>query len=117
MVSYCDLFLNPDLATGDKLIRLRATWVYGFEWTYLSNSACPNQPRTWIELADENSECPASKKNLKKLGHNTVNKPANVVMLGYLRRGGGTNINGSGYQYTFVVTCLENFKTLPGRVH
>ena len=114
-ISYCDLFSHPDLATGDKLIRLRATWIYGFEWTYLSNSACTNQPKTWIEFADESSQCPATKKNLRKLGNKNINKPADVVMLGYLRRGGGTNINGYGYQYTFVVTCLENFKTSAGR--
>ena len=107
-VPYCDLFRETSTSANSRLIRTYATWHYGFEWTFLLDDACPDL-RAWVEFASEDQRCAATAKNLKKLGHKDVNKPATVTMVGHLRGGGG---NSGGYEYTFVVTCLESFKTI-----
>jgi len=109
-ISYCELFQHPDLYPQGRLVRLKARWTYGFEWSYLSDPACANQPRAGVALVDEDKLCDASKKNFRKLGHKPVNKPANVIVIGKLRKGGGN----PGDEYTFVITCLESFKTISG---
>ena len=107
-ISYCDLFRQTDASANSEMVRIHATWNYGFEWTFLFDAACPNQ-RAWVEFVPEEKRCGAFAKNLKKLGHKDVNKPASVTMVGKLREGGG---NSGGYKYTFVVTCIESFKTI-----
>lgn len=114
-VSYCELFRNPGRYPAGEQVRIRATWTYGFEWSYLSDRECLNEPRAMFELADEDKLCAASKKNIKKINHKGFNSKADVIVVGKLHDCGGCGHMGS-YHYQFVVTCFESYKTVPPNV-
>src|SRR6266853_6576976 len=66
-VSYCELIRNPNLY-AEKLVRVKATWEYGFEMSDLYDPECLGKDHAaWIEMADEDQLCAVAKKNLKKL--------------------------------------------------
>ena len=113
-ISYCDLFRKTDQIPIGKPIRIRATWTHGFEWSYLSDRDCLDQPKAWVEFVDDDKLCPASKSNLKKMTDGFDNK-ADVIVTGELRDGGGYGHMGA-YRYKFVVTCLESYKKIPTNV-
>ncbi len=110
-VSYCELVRNPR-SYADTLVRVRATWVYGFEITALYDIACLDRDnRAWFETLDEDKLCSASKKNFNKLKKEGFAK-ADVIVVGKLYSGerfGHLN----GYNYKFVVSCLESAKQIP----
>src|SRR6266850_687265 len=96
-VSYCELFRNLD-RYSKKQIRLKATWTYGFEWSYLSDRECLDQPKAMVELADADDLCAASKSNLKKINHKRFDNKAEITVVGELRDCGGCG-HMSGYRY------------------
>ncbi|HYR74342.1 MAG TPA: hypothetical protein VEM96_00745 [Pyrinomonadaceae bacterium] len=110
-VSYCDLFRKTDQYPAGQPVRVRATWTHGFEWSYLSDRECLDQPKAWVEFVADDELCSASKPNLKKMTQGFDNK-ADVVVVGKLEGGGGYGHMGA-YRYKFVVTCLESYKTIP----
>jgi hypothetical protein len=107
-VSYCELIRNSNLYVG-KMVRVRATWEYGFEWTFLYDRECLNKNnRAWVEFENEDELCSASKKNLKKLKDKGFTNKADVIMVGKLSGPeGGRKYGDGGYSFQFVVTCLE----------
>ena len=113
-VPYCDLVRNPEMY-ADRLVRVHATWVYGFEITALYDAACLDRDnRAWFETLDEDKLCPASKHNFNKLKKEGFAK-ADVTVVGKLysgRRFGHEN----GYNFKFEVTCLESAKQIPFNV-
>ena len=110
-VSYCDLVRNPS-AYADKLIRVHATWVYGFEITALYDAACLDRDnRAWFETVDEDQLCPTSKKNFRKLKKEGFAK-ADVTVVGKLYSGHRFG-HENGYNFKFVVSCLERAKQIP----
>jgi hypothetical protein len=113
-VSYCELFRNPSRYQAGEQLRIKATWTYGFEWSYLSDGECLSDPQAMFELADEDKLCAASKKNIKKINHEFNNR-ADVIVVGKLRDCGGCGHMAS-YHYQFVVTCFESYKTIPADV-
>ena len=54
-MKFCELMQYPDKYNG-KLVKVRATWVYGFEWSYLHCLGC--EGRVWLDTSglDERSE-------------------------------------------------------------
>jgi hypothetical protein len=109
-VFYCELIRDPNLYEG-KLVRVAATWNYGFEWSYLYHRDCiGRENKAWVEFVDEDKGCERTKKVSKKLKDKFDNK-ADIVAVGTLQGGGG--YGDGGYQYQFVITCLEEAKQTP----
>jgi hypothetical protein len=54
-ISFCELLRHPEKYNG-QLVKVRATWVYGFEWSYLHCLDCDG--RVWLNTSelDEQSE-------------------------------------------------------------
>lgn len=103
---YCVLLKHPGVHKG-KLIRLNATWQFGFETTLLCDRECPEQPGAWLEFADEKELCPETSKNRSAPGQS--DKEADVTVVGRLY-GPGRYGHLGDYQFKFVVVCLEKIK-------
>ncbi|HEV2915073.1 MAG TPA: hypothetical protein VGX92_17480 [Pyrinomonadaceae bacterium] len=110
-ISYCELIQNASQYPNQQQVRVKATWNYGFEWTYLYDRECMNLPKAWVEFVDEDSLCAASKRSLKKMNPRRFDNKADVVIVGQLHDCGGCGHMGN-YQYKFIVTCLENYKKI-----
>ena len=54
-VKFCELMRDPERYNG-KLVKVRATWIYGYEWSYLHCLDCGD--RVWLDTSalDEQSE-------------------------------------------------------------
>ena len=54
-MKFCELMQNPGAYNG-KTVKVRATWIYGFEWSYLHCLGCDG--RVWLDTStlDERSE-------------------------------------------------------------
>ena len=110
-ISYCELLREPSLYQG-KLVRVAATWHYGFEWSYLYHRECMSRGnKAWVEFVDEDESCPQTKKLSKRLKDDFDNK-ADVVAVGTLAVGRGYGHMGA-YQYQFTIKCLEKAKQVP----
>jgi hypothetical protein len=103
-VGFCEVLRNPESYRG-KLIRIQATWQWGFEWSFLYDRNCmERRNRAGIEILDEENLCQGSKKKLKRLPEKFNNK-ADVRLVGRLSP--GTN----EYHFKFVVSCVEDAHT------
>jgi hypothetical protein len=113
-ISYCELLREPNLYQG-KLVRIAATWNYGFEWSYLYHRECMEQRnKAWVEFVDDEEGCPQTEKVSKRLKDGFDNK-ADVVAVGTLSGGGGYR-HMNGYKYQFTIKCLEKAKQIPADV-
>ena len=113
-ISFCEILREPNLYQG-KLVRVAATWKYGFEWSYLYHHECMSQGnKAWVEFVDEEEECPQTDKVSKRL-KNGFDKKADVVAVGTLAAGGGYG-HLNGYRYQFTIKCLERAKQIPVNV-
>ena len=61
-VKFCDLLRNHAPYNG-KEVTVRASYRYGFEWSYLYCLDCPDQDHVWLEFSDDLDD--ASQKALK----------------------------------------------------
>lgn len=105
-LGYCVLLEHASVHVG-KLVRLNATWQFGFETTLLNDRTCPQQPVAWLEFADEKALCPQTRKNRSAPGQS--DKEADVTVVGRLH-GPGRYGHLGDYQFKFVVACLEKIK-------
>ena len=105
-LSYCALVKAPDLYSG-KLVRVKASWQFGFETTSLNDRSCPEQLPAWLEFADEKELCAKTEKNRSLPGQS--DKEADVTVVGKLY-GPGRYGHLGDYQFKFVVVCLEEIK-------
>jgi hypothetical protein len=105
-LSYCALLKSPSRYDG-KLIRVKASWQFGFETTFLYDRLCPEQPKAWLEFVDDKDTCPETKKNRGAPGKN--DKEADVTVTGRLYGPGRYGHLGS-YEFKFVVVCMEEIK-------
>lgn len=105
-ISYCALLKNPKLYSG-KTVRIKAVWQFGFETTSLQDRQCIDQPKAWLEFADEKQLCPETKKN--RTLPKQSDKEADVTVTGRLY-GSGRYGHLGDYQFKFVVECMENIK-------
>jgi hypothetical protein len=105
-LSYCDLLKFHSRYAG-KLVRIKASWQFGFERTFLYDRECSQQPKAWLEFVDDKDACPRSKKNRDAPGKH--DKEADVTVAGKLY--GPSRYGHLGaYEYKFVVVCLEEIK-------
>jgi hypothetical protein len=103
-IGFCEVLRNPESYRG-KLIRIQATWQWGFEWSFLYDRNCMERGnRAGIEILDEENLCPGSKKKLKRLPEKFNNK-ADVRLVGRLSPGANE------YHFKFVVSCMEEAHT------
>lgn len=107
-VSYCGILKDPKAYTG-KLVRIKAVWQFGFEITSLYDRKCREKPQAWLEFADEKHLCPETNRNLSIPGRS--DKEAEVTVTGRLY-GPGRYGHLGGYQFKFVVVCLEKVKVI-----
>jgi hypothetical protein len=60
-MTFCELIQHPEKYNG-QLVKVRATWIYGYEWTYLHCLDCDAQ--VWLETEQLDEE---SKKAIKHM--------------------------------------------------
>jgi hypothetical protein len=48
-VTFCDLLNNPERYNG-RVVTVRATYKYGYEWSYLYCLSCRDKGRVWLEF-------------------------------------------------------------------
>jgi hypothetical protein len=106
IISYCDLLKDQKLYDG-KLVRLKASWRFGFETTCLYDPQCSELPKAWLEFGDEKDLCreTAAKRTVPVQS----DKEAEVTVTGTLQ-GPGRYGHLGDYQFKFVVQCLEKIK-------
>ena len=102
-LAYCAL-LKDATRYKSKPVRLKATWQFGFETTCLFDPACAEQPKAWLEFADEKLLCPETQKLRVLPGPS--DKEAEVTVVGRLY-GPGRYGHLGAYEFKFVVVCLE----------
>jgi hypothetical protein len=108
-LTYSELMANKDFYLG-KTVRVKAIWIYGFEWSFLCDSDCSSRKsQTWIEFVDEDDLCKGSKKKLKKGSDNFDNK-AEIIFVGTLANGNFGHFG--AYPYQLKVGCVEQLKKL-----
>ena len=114
-VSLCELVRNQN-PYAEKEVRVRATWQYGFEWSFLYDRECMDRDnKVWAEYADEDSLCPLTKKSLKRLKKRRFDNKADVVVVGKFYSGDHYG-HMNGYQYQFIVSCVEKAESIPTNV-
>jgi hypothetical protein len=91
----------------DKPIRLKAFWQFGFEVSSLYDPLCMDQPKAWLDFADDKVTCPETKTNLKVPRESA--READITVTGTLH-GPGRYGHLGAYEFKFVVTCLERIK-------
>jgi hypothetical protein len=101
-VSFCDLVKNSQIYNG-KVVTVRATYKYGYEWQYLYCLTCLDRGKVWLEIPSDLDD--ASVKALKRTpkGAGTVNLTVQGVFMS-----GGTYGHLNGYQYQFVAHKVSN---------
>ncbi|MGA9769279.1 MAG: hypothetical protein WBV94_09580 [Blastocatellia bacterium] len=105
-LSYCDLMKSRRRYTG-KLVRLKASWQFGFERSSIYDGKCSGRPKSWLAFVEDKDACPASKANRNVPGKN--DKEADVTVVGRLY--GPARFGHMGaYDYKFEVVCMEEIK-------
>ncbi len=108
-LTYSELIQDKGNYLG-KTIRVKAFWIYGFEWSFLCDGDCKGgQIKTWVEFIDEDDLCKGSKGKLKK-GSNNFDNKAEIIFVGKLSSGSYGHFG--AYDYQFTVSCVEKFKKL-----
>src|ERR1044072_1879973 len=78
-LSYCDLLKSHSRYTG-KLVRLKASWQFGFERSCLTDQKCSGEATAWLEFIDDQQACPQSKENRQAPGK--YDQEAEVTVVG-----------------------------------
>lgn len=100
--SYCELVSNPGLYDG-KEVTVRATYKYGYEWSYLYCLSCMNKGQTWLDVPTDLDA--ASEKALKRMPKGAG--AANLTVQGTFTRCGHCGHQGS-YPFKFVAHKVSN---------
>ncbi|MGH9818877.1 MAG: hypothetical protein ACRD43_01810 [Pyrinomonadaceae bacterium] len=111
-LSYNELISRQKDYEG-KRVRVSGYWRIFFEENFLYDPLEPNFHKNgaWVEFGGEEDICKGSRKKLREIGKDYMGD-LSVVFIGKLqtgRRFGHEN----GYQYQFVVDCVEKIKKLP----
>jgi len=97
-MKFCELMRDSEKYNG-KLVKIRATWIYGFEWSYLHCLDCDT--RVWLNTSeiDEKSE--------KMLKHTPGAGIVNVDVEGVFHAGGHYG-HLNGYKYELAAHSVDN---------
>ena len=101
-VSFCELVNNPEQYNMKK-VTVRATYKYGYEWSYLYCLSCIDKGRVWLEFPFnlDDSATKALKRGPKGAG--TVN----VTVQGTFIKCGNCG-HQNGYPFEFVAKNASN---------
>ena len=92
-MKFCELIRDPQ-KYNEKLVKVRATWVYGFEWSYVHCLDC--EGRIWLDTSELDEQ---SEKTLKHTPKGTG--IVNIDVEGAFQTGGPFgHLNGYKYQLT-----------------
>lgn len=94
-VTLCELLRNPNEYNG-KVVTVRATLRFGFEWSQLYCLDCLESGRAWLDLPSDLEEDQISRKALKKLPREAG--IVNLTVQGVFSSG-GTYGHENGYQF------------------
>jgi hypothetical protein len=110
-VAYCDLIRNPELY-DQKVIRVKAIYRYGYEWSELYCGDCLKEGQTWVDF-DESFESCTKPDVAKKLGDNGFKgRTVSVVMIGKFHGSGGGYGHMNAYRFRLLVSCVEQAKII-----
>jgi hypothetical protein len=102
IVPFCDVLRNPEKYKG-KVVRVRATYRSGFEWSYLYCLDCRDRGRVWLDFSWDLDK--ASQKALKRAHkHDGL---CNLTVEGTLASGGHYGHMGA-YQYEFTANRVSD---------
>jgi hypothetical protein len=103
---------NPSQYDGQE-IRVRATYITGFEWTFLSDENCPgdtrNSTQTWISIPREAKLCEdAAQVNRTsppqiRRNHSLARE---VTITGVFHNSSGGHLD--GYPFVMDFVCLQD---------
>jgi hypothetical protein len=91
----CDLLDNPT-KFQNSMIRVKATYRFGFEWSELYCSDCNGKGIVWVNFEEEYEN--SKKKYRKKLKWTERGKTVNVVFVGKFEKGRFGHMGGYPYQ-------------------
>jgi hypothetical protein len=104
-MKFCELMQDPEKYNG-KTVNVRATWIYGYEWSYLHCLDCDG--RVWLDTSalDEQSE-----KTLKHMpkGAGIVNVDVEGVF-----QSGATFGHLNSYKYQLTAHTVANPVVISG---
>lgn len=109
-VSFCDLVRQPKLYDR-KIVRVKAIYRYGFEWSELYCLGCREAGIIWVELGDS-FESNTKKKiasKVKDVGDN--GRTVKIVAVGIFYTDGGYGHLGA-YKYKYVIDYLEQAEVI-----
>lgn len=110
-VAYCDLLRNPTSYDG-KVVRVRATYRYGFEWSEIYCTGCSVKGSTWLDF-DESYESRTKRGVKKKLeGDSFLGRTVNIVAVGKFIGSGGGYGHMNGYNYMLLVQSVERAEVI-----
>ena len=109
-VSFCQLFKESDSYLG-KLVRIKVVWRLGHSFSYIYDPECEQRPSAWITFDREENLCEGTGNKLKGLNKEFYNE-TELVAVGRLQRCVGGCGHSSAEDYKFVVTCLEEAKSI-----
>ena len=102
----CDIVKNSE-SYNNKEITFRATWRYGFEWTYLYCLHCETE-HIWVQASEEELDSVTRRVlTSKPKGAGIVN----VTLTGVFKTGGRYG-HQSGYRHEFIVKKAWNLVVL-----
>jgi hypothetical protein len=110
-VAYCDLVRRPELY-DQKVIRVKAIYRYGYEWSELYCGDCLKGHQTWVGF-DESFETRTDADVARKLGDNGFKgRTVSVVMIGTFHSSGGGYGHMGAYRFQLLVSSVEQAKII-----
>src|SRR5262249_32501957 len=106
-VSYCDLVNNPE-RYDQKIVRVSAVYVYGFEGAVLYCPECyRNEYKTWVKPEESLMSCtrPGIIKKLKGDAHK--GRTLSVIMVGKFHGKEGRFGHENSYRFQLDLSCVE----------
>lgn len=105
-VDFCDLLNQPESFDG-RIVTLRASYRYGFEWQELFCYSCRGAPKVWLEFQDDLPK--AAERALKRMP--THAGTVNATFTGVFR-GQESAYGDGGYKYQLEVCDLSDVVTV-----
>ena len=102
-IKFCELLRNPEPYNG-KTVKVRATWVYGFERSYLHCLDCDDQ--VWLDTSELDEQSEKTVQHTAK-GAGIVNVDVEGVF-----QAGGSFGHLNGYKYQMKARTLSNLAVL-----
>jgi len=107
-VSFCELFKEGN---SYQLVRIKVVWRLGHSFSYIYSPECEERPSAWVTFDKEENLCDTTGNRLKGLNKEFYNE-TELIAVGRLYSCKGGCGHSSSYDYKFVVTCLEEAKSI-----